>query len=147
MKCKNGLNKIEETWDHYFGSIQYDNDQGVWEDQVFKAQSWKELIGEFKRRLPKKRAASIFCAGLKFKDGTEEDFTLDAKQEVRWVTTDGINDKIKDMIHNRMDVGQVKYGGEIQIDDSRDMVRETLEECLDGMVYIAAKLVQIQDAK
>jgi|TARA_Y100000289_G_scaffold21288_1_gene20566 hypothetical protein len=56
-----------------------------------------------------------------------------------------INDRIVDMIAERMLVGAKKYGDEIQLDDPRDMVEETLEEVMDGLVYCAIKLIQIQD--
>ena len=140
--------------DHYFGSVSFDNHEDEWQDEVVKRDSWKKLLFSMRNLIPKRKNGEVFCAGIKYKDGTEKDLTLKAKVEINkhnfkstdFSTNNGINRKIKDLIHNRLDIGQAKYGGEIQVDDSRDMVQETLEECLDGMVYISAKLIQLQMA-
>tara|TARA_S200002703_G_C3680760_1_gene209047 strand:+ start:29 stop:343 length:315 start_codon:yes stop_codon:yes gene_type:complete len=55
-----------------------------------------------------------------------------------------INDKIIDLIAERMLEGARKYGDAISIDDPRDMVQESLEEVMDGLVYVAIKLMQIK---
>lgn len=44
-----------------------------------------------------------------------------------------------------MDVGAKKYGETIDIKDDRDFLEEAIEEALDGCVYLAAKLIQIQN--
>lgn len=56
-----------------------------------------------------------------------------------------INDKIVDLIAERMMEGARKYGDAISIDDPRNMLQETLEEVMDGLVYCAIKLIQIKD--
>lgn len=140
--------------DHYFGSVSFDNHEDEWQDEVVHGGHWEELLFRMRNLIPKRKNGMVFCAGIKYKDGTEKDLTLQAKSEINqhkfqltdFSTNNGINQKIKDLIHNRLDIGQAKYGGEIQVDDSRDMIQETLEECLDGMVYISAKLIQIQMA-
>ena len=44
-----------------------------------------------------------------------------------------------------MDVGAKKYGETIDIKDDRDFLEEAIEAALDGCVYLAAKLIQIQN--
>ena len=44
-----------------------------------------------------------------------------------------------------MDAGAKKYGDTIDIKDDRDFLQEAIEEALDGCVYLAAKLIQIQN--
>ena len=44
-----------------------------------------------------------------------------------------------------MDAGAKKYGDTIDIKDNRDFLQEAIEEALDGCVYLAAKLIQIQN--
>ena len=44
-----------------------------------------------------------------------------------------------------MDIGAKKYGDTIDIKDNRDFLEEAIEEALDGCVYLAAKLIQIQN--
>ncbi len=44
-----------------------------------------------------------------------------------------------------MDAGARKYGETIDIKDDRDFLEEAVEEALDGCVYLAAKLIQIQN--
>ncbi len=58
-----------------------------------------------------------------------------------------MNDKIMDLIHNRLDIGKAKYGHDNVTNDGRDFVKEALEEVLDCMVYSAAKLIEIQEKK
>ncbi len=44
-----------------------------------------------------------------------------------------------------MDAGAKKYGDTNNIQDNRDFLEEAIEEALDGCVYLAAKLIQIQN--
>ncbi len=55
-----------------------------------------------------------------------------------------INDEVMDLIGERMMEGAKKYGDAISIDDPRDMIQETLEEVMDGLVYCAIKMIQIK---
>lgn len=48
------------------------------------------------------------------------------------------------IIEDRLENGKRKYDGEIDVEDGRDWEIEALEEILDGMVYIAAKILQIK---
>ena len=56
-----------------------------------------------------------------------------------------INEQIINKIKQRMDAGAKKYGDTIDIKDNRDFLHEAIEEALDGCVYLAAKLIQIQN--
>jgi hypothetical protein len=56
-----------------------------------------------------------------------------------------INEQIIKKIEERMDAGARKYGETIDIKDDRDFLEEAIEEALDGCVYLAAKLIQIQN--
>ena len=56
-----------------------------------------------------------------------------------------INEKIINLIKERMDEGAKKYGEYIMVDDKREFVQESLEEVLDACVYIASKIIQIKE--
>jgi hypothetical protein len=45
----------------------------------------------------------------------------------------------------RLDIGQQEYG-DWPDDDTRDEIRETLEEVIDGLVYCAARLVKLNSS-
>jgi len=55
-----------------------------------------------------------------------------------------INEDVVILIKNRLAAGAKKYGEEILVDDSRDMLQESLEEILDACVYLACKLIQLK---
>ena len=44
-----------------------------------------------------------------------------------------------------MEVGANKYGAELDINDGRDWLQESIEEALDNIVYLSAFLLQIQE--
>ena len=48
------------------------------------------------------------------------------------------------MIVKRLEMGASKYGKENLTSDGRNFTQEALEECLDMMVYICAKLIEIR---
>ena len=58
-----------------------------------------------------------------------------------------MNKKIMDLIHNRLDIGFIKYGNENLESDGRDFEKEALEEILDCCIYIAARLIEIKRPK
>ena len=58
-----------------------------------------------------------------------------------------INLQILDLIGKRLIKGEKKYGHENIINDGRDFTNEALEEALDCAVYLAARLVEIQNKK
>ena len=55
------------------------------------------------------------------------------------------NDLLLLKMAGRLELGQQKYGKTIPIDDGRDWITEGLEEILDGMVYIANKLLILEE--
>ena len=49
------------------------------------------------------------------------------------------------MIEERLEIGKREYNEELDINDGRDWVNEALEEVLDSLVYLTAKLLQIKE--
>ena len=49
------------------------------------------------------------------------------------------------MIEERLEKGKREYNEELDINDGRDWVNEALEEVLDSLVYLTAKLLQIKE--
>ena len=58
-----------------------------------------------------------------------------------------MNIKILDLIEERLLIGERKYGNENVINDGRDFIQEALEEALDCSVYLAAKLIEIENKR
>ena len=56
-----------------------------------------------------------------------------------------VNQKILELVEERLDEGKRKYGHENVETDGRDFIVEALEEILDCCVYVAAKLVIIKE--
>ena len=56
-----------------------------------------------------------------------------------------MNQKILELVEERLDKGRKKYGHENVETDGRNFVTEALEEILDCNVYVAAKLIEIQN--
>ena len=55
-----------------------------------------------------------------------------------------MNEKILNLIKERLRVGEKKYGNENVVKDNRDFLQEALEESLDLAVYISARLIEIK---
>ena len=53
-----------------------------------------------------------------------------------------MNSEIIELIKERLEKGQKEYGGDLDPEDGRDWEVETLEEILDGMIYLAAALLK-----
>jgi len=58
-----------------------------------------------------------------------------------------LNKEIIEAIKERLEHGKKEYPEELDVNDGRDWVQESLEEALDLAVYITAKLLQIQKDK
>ena len=56
-----------------------------------------------------------------------------------------MNSEVISMIKERLEKGKREYNEELDIHDGRDWVEEALEEVLDGLVYLTAKLLQIKE--
>ena len=55
-----------------------------------------------------------------------------------------MNEEILDQIKTRLEIGAKKYGEELDPNDGREWIQESIEEVLDTCVYLAAKLLQIK---
>ena len=58
-----------------------------------------------------------------------------------------MNNKILQLIEQRLLIGEKNYGNENVINDGRDFLKESLEEALDCAVYLAARLVELDSEK
>ena len=56
-----------------------------------------------------------------------------------------MNEAIVNKIKDRLKVGAIKYGEELNPKDGRDWLEESTEELLDACVYLSAKLLLIKD--
>jgi hypothetical protein len=56
-----------------------------------------------------------------------------------------MNKKILKLIEQRLHIGEKKYGHQNVVNDGRDFVKESLEEALDCSVYLAARLLEIDE--
>ena len=54
------------------------------------------------------------------------------------------NEKVMDKIESRMNIGNIRFKREMPIDGTYG-IKESLEECLDLAIYLAAKLVEIDE--
>jgi len=72
-------------------------------------------------------------------DGLKELFMSDS------TTPKGTNERVVKLIADRLEVGQKKYAQDMQLEDGRDMIQESLEELLDACVYIATELIKLKD--
>ena len=58
--------------------------------------------------------------------------------------SNSINDEVATLIQERLDKGAEKYGRDIPLTDKRDFLQESIEEALDGAIYLACYLIQIK---
>ena len=56
-----------------------------------------------------------------------------------------MNKKILKLIEQRLLLGEKKYGHQNVINDGRDFLKESLEEALDCSVYLAARLLELDE--
>ena len=56
-----------------------------------------------------------------------------------------MNRKILNLIGKRLIKGEQKYGNENVTNDGRDFLKESLEEALDCSVYLAARLLELDE--
>lgn len=56
-----------------------------------------------------------------------------------------MNKKIIEKIQERLEIGKKSYNDELDINDGRDWLQESIEEALDNIVYLSAFLLQIQE--
>lgn len=58
-----------------------------------------------------------------------------------------MNSEIISLIKKRLEKGKREYGHQINVYDGRDWIEETLEETLDGLVYLTAELIKLRDSR
>ena len=56
-----------------------------------------------------------------------------------------MNKKILKLIEQRLIIGERKYGHQNVVNDGRDFLKESLEEALDCSVYLAARLLELDE--
>ena len=56
-----------------------------------------------------------------------------------------MNKKILKLIEQRLLIGEKKYGHQNIVNDGRDFLKESLEEALDCSVYLAARLLELDE--
>ena len=56
-----------------------------------------------------------------------------------------MNKKILKLIEQRLLIGEKKYGHQNIINDGRNFLKESLEEALDCAVYLAARLLELDE--
>ena len=54
------------------------------------------------------------------------------------------NEKILKLVEERLKLGQREYKQDVPIDGSRNHLNDTLEELIDSIVYISAKILELQ---
>ena len=57
------------------------------------------------------------------------------------------NMKVLKAVEKRLNIGQLKYGKDIPINDGRDWLEESIEEALDNIVYLTNYLLQIKETR
>ena len=56
-----------------------------------------------------------------------------------------MNNKLLNLIEQRLDKGKKRYGKENISSGNRDFVQESLEEALDCAVYLAGHIIELQE--
>lgn len=56
-----------------------------------------------------------------------------------------MNKDIINKIQERLEIGKKSYSDELDINDGRDWLQESVEELLDGCVYLSAFALKIQE--
>lgn len=55
------------------------------------------------------------------------------------------NFKIVELIKKRLELGQQKYGKDMDPHDGRNFIQESLEELLDCVVYLTTEIIRLQE--
>ena len=58
-----------------------------------------------------------------------------------------MNSEIISLIKKRLEKGKREYADQLDPDDGRDWIKESVEEMLDCCVYLAAELLRIKNKK
>ena len=65
----------------------------------------------------------------------------------RIAALDGDEELLVGRILDRLDIGREDYGAWVAYQERRDLEEETLQELLDGVIYLAMRLEAIRHAK
>jgi len=57
------------------------------------------------------------------------------------------NVKVLKAVEERLNIGQIKYGQDIPVDDGRDWLQESIEEVLDTVVYLTNYLLILKEKR
>ena len=77
--------------------------------------------------------------------GSKRRSLKDTGLEIKKKRMDEMNDRILDLVKERMAKGRAQYGHGLLEKSGYDWVQEALEEALDLSIYVAARLVEIKN--
>lgn len=82
------------------------------------------------------------------RDAMEEDEKLVYEEEHKYAPNNS-NERVLKLIKERLELGQQKYKQDIPLkgEGGRDNLKESLEEILDLIVYIAATILELRDKR
>jgi hypothetical protein len=68
---------------YYAGSVDYDNDQGEWEDAVFTAFEFKDLCDKMREFMKRRKNSDVFFGAYIDASGKEKDITSKVKNQIK----------------------------------------------------------------
>jgi hypothetical protein len=68
---------------YYAGSVDYDNDQGEWEDAVFTAFELKDLCDKMRDFMKRRKNSDVFFGAYIDASGKERDITSKVKNQIK----------------------------------------------------------------
>ena len=57
------------------------------------------------------------------------------------------NERILRLVEERLEQGQEEYKQDVPLDGSRNHLQDTLEELIDSIVYLSAKVLELQESE
>tara|TARA_R100000655_G_C2911562_1_gene180668 strand:+ start:46 stop:276 length:231 start_codon:yes stop_codon:yes gene_type:complete len=67
---------------HYAGSVDYDNDQGEWEDAVFTAFKLNDLCDKMREFMGRRKNSDVFFGAYIDQNGVEKDITSKVREVI-----------------------------------------------------------------
>ena len=65
---------------HYAGSIAFDNEQDVWQDELVMAFDYADFIKDMKDKMERRHNSEVFFAAWVDKNGKENDITKKVRE-------------------------------------------------------------------
>ena len=65
---------------HYAGSIAFDNEQDVWQDELVMAFDYADFIQDMKDKMERRHNSEVFFAAFVDKNGKENDITKKVRE-------------------------------------------------------------------